>query len=65
MKSPLHIQISHDDPDAHASNDESAALAHFQRDVGLNYDASFGSLLDDTAAADVAYIVKEHPITDD
>lgn len=65
MTSSLHGQINLDDPEAYASDDESAPLAHFQRDVGMNYDASFGSLLDDAAAADIAYVVKEHPIADD
>ena len=39
---------------------ETRALEHYQRDLGLNYDAGFGSLLDDTAAADLARTRREH-----
>ncbi len=61
MKTPEHKQIEptpHHGPDERA--DEKRALEHLKRDVGMNYDAGFGSLLDDTAAADIARARDEH-----
>lgn len=41
---------------------ETRALAHLDRNVGMNYDAGFGSLLEDTAAADMARTRSDHRI---
>lgn len=61
MKTPQHQQI---DPSPHHGPDERAdqkrALEHLNRDVGMNYDAGFGSLLDDTAAGDLAEAHDQH-----
>jgi hypothetical protein len=48
-----------------ADQDEARALKHFHRDIGMNYDAGFGSLLCDSAAADVASVDREHPVAGD
>jgi hypothetical protein len=61
MKTPEHKQIElshHHGPDERA--DEKRALEHLTRDVGMNYDGGFGSLLYDTAAADIARTRDEH-----
>jgi hypothetical protein len=39
---------------------EARALDHLDRNLGMNYDAGFGSLLEDTAAADLARTRREH-----
>lgn len=41
---------------------EKRAIEHFERDLGMNYDGGFGSLLDDTAAADIAHTRRDHVI---
>jgi hypothetical protein len=41
-------------------NDEERALEHYQANLGANYDAGFGSLLDDTAAANIDRTMREH-----
>jgi hypothetical protein len=41
---------------------ETRALEHLDRNVGMNYDAGFGSLLEDTAAADMARTRSDHRI---
>jgi hypothetical protein len=61
METPKHEQIEpseHHGPDDRA--DEKRALEHLNRDVGMNYDGGFGSLLDDSAAADIARTRDEH-----
>lgn len=61
METPKHPQIEpapHHGPDERT--DEKRALEHFKRDVGMNYDGGFGSLLDDAAAADIAHARDEH-----
>lgn len=61
MKTPEHKQIEpshHHGPDERV--DEKRALEHLKRDVGMNFDAGFGSLLDDAAAADIARARDEH-----
>lgn len=42
--------------------EEARDLEHFRRDVGMNYDAGFGSLSDDVAAADVDQTMHEHRV---
>lgn len=48
-----------------ARNDEARALEHFTYDVGMNYDAGFGSLLDDAAAADIDRTRRDHRIVEE
>lgn len=44
---------------------EARALDHFDRDLGMNYDGGFGSLLEDTAAADIARTRRDHRIIEE
>jgi hypothetical protein len=44
---------------------EARALEHFESDIGLNYDAGFGSLLEDTGAADIARTRRDHRIIEE
>jgi len=41
---------------------ETRALDHLDRNLGMNFDAGFGSLLEDTAAADIARSRSDHRI---
>lgn len=45
--------------------DETRALDHFDRGLGMNFDAGFGSLLDDTGAADIARTLRDHRVSDE
>jgi hypothetical protein len=60
MKSKTDPNNGRVDPDLEKRDDQATALAHYHRDVGMNYDASFGSLLDDSAASDVAFMDQEN-----
>jgi hypothetical protein len=44
---------------------ENLALDRLDRNVGMNYDAGFGSLLEDTAAADMARTRSDHRIIEE
>ncbi len=65
MTSEKHPQIEPAavEHDIHA--DETRALEHYDRGLGMNFDAGFGSLLDDTGAADIERTIREHRITDE
>jgi hypothetical protein len=52
-------------PNERVASEEERALAHYQRDVGANYDAGFGSLLDDVPAADIDRVLHDHPSHED
>ena len=62
MKSRTDLNNGRVDPDLARREDQTTELTHYHRDIGLNYDASFGSLLDDSAASDGAYADREHAI---
>jgi len=44
---------------------EARALEHLDCDLGMNYDVGFGSLLDDTAAGDIARTRHDHRISEE
>ena len=44
---------------------EARAIKRFDCDLGMNYDTGFGSLLEDTAAADVARTRRDHRIIEE
>ncbi len=44
---------------------ETRALEHYDRGLGMNFDAGFGSLLDDTGAADIARTLREHRLIEE
>jgi len=44
---------------------ETRALEHFDRGLGMNFDAGFGSLLFDTGAADFDRTLREHRIIEE
>ena len=56
-----HESPDHDySPQTNVSHDEAEALHHYRLNLGLNYDAGFGSFLGDTAAGDLDQTFSEH-----
>jgi hypothetical protein len=44
---------------------EARALEHLDYNLGMNYDSGFGSLLEDTAAADIAHTRRDRRIIEE
>ncbi len=63
------MKTTHDQHSQRVEKDEreadARALEHFDRDLGMNYDVGFGSLLDDTAAGDIARTRHDHRISEE
>lgn len=58
--------LDHDcSPQHNVPPDEAEALHHFRANIGMNFDGSFGSLWEDTAARDIADTFREHQPPDE
>jgi hypothetical protein len=51
-----------DDPFISSRGERERELERVQSHVGANYDAGFGSMLEDVAAADIDQTLREHPL---
>lgn len=52
------------DPFISSREERERELDRAQSHVGANYDAGFGSLLEDVASADIERTLREHPVRD-